>query len=287
MSKKRSPRPYNKGLGWTSVNNIHDAAKSRDNRKVKLGSVPPNDDVEGNNGDIMIIGSLPNRFYYLKTPEGWVDLYTLGENTPTIEGDYYMEDKYNAFNDILRNRIYMKSDDELIEVVYPKGNKGEGKKSKKGSKGSKGEETDEETESDVTVISGETSEEEEEEENSTANVRKILKTNDNTNYITTISPTLHVPRKKKKTVSRSRRHIRRIQEGTISNSAIRKLARKAGIKRIDKEVYKTVYNIALEYLNKLIDPIIVYTENSRRKTVQIEDVENGCKSIGRTLYTDV
>lgn len=99
----------------------------------------------------------------------------------------------------------------------------------------------------------------------------------------TISPSLG-----KGKVGNIKRHLsrynRRRPEGKISKSALKRLARKGGIKRINTLVYDDARNALRKFLFDIIRDSVTYAEHARRKTVKTMDVLYALKRNGRTLY---
>ena len=83
--------------------------------------------------------------------------------------------------------------------------------------------------------------------------------------------------------NRHRRVIRDNIEG-ITKPAIRRLARRGGVKRISGLIYEEIKGILKVFLENTIRDTITYTELSRRKTVTALDVVYALKRRGRTLY---
>ena len=84
-----------------------------------------------------------------------------------------------------------------------------------------------------------------------------------------------------------RRHQRKILRDNIQGvtaPAIRRLARRGGIKRIDGKVYEETRQVLKLYLVKIIGDAVTYTEYARRKTVTQSDVLHACKKNGQTMY---
>lgn len=69
-----------------------------------------------------------------------------------------------------------------------------------------------------------------------------------------------------------------------SNPAIRRLARRAGIKRISRTVYPETQRALREFLEKTIGNTVQYTEYAGRTTVTAMDVVYGLKRSGITIY---
>lgn len=70
----------------------------------------------------------------------------------------------------------------------------------------------------------------------------------------------------------------------ITKPAIRRLARRGGVKRISGTVYEETRIVLREFLELVIRDTVTYTEYSKRKTVTAMDVVLALKKQGRTLY---
>jgi histone H4 len=70
----------------------------------------------------------------------------------------------------------------------------------------------------------------------------------------------------------------------ITKPAIRRLARRGGVKRISALVYEETRGVLKSFLENVIRDAITYTEHGRRKTVTVMDVVYALKRQGRTLY---
>ncbi len=70
----------------------------------------------------------------------------------------------------------------------------------------------------------------------------------------------------------------------ISNRAIRRLARRGGVKRISELIYEETKSILKSYLEKVLKDVIIYTEHAKRKTVTSLDVIYALKRQGKSLY---
>ena len=70
----------------------------------------------------------------------------------------------------------------------------------------------------------------------------------------------------------------------ITKPAIRRLARRGGVKRISADIYVETRNILKSFLENVIRDAVTYTEHARRKTVTAMDVIYALKRQGRTLY---
>merc|ERR1711953_1347536 len=85
----------------------------------------------------------------------------------------------------------------------------------------------------------------------------------------------------------AKRHTRKqnkpLLEG-VTKPAIRRLARRGGVKRISFFIYDYTRDILKGFLGGVIRDAITYTEHAKRKTVTAMDVVYALKRQGRTLY---
>lgn len=80
------------------------------------------------------------------------------------------------------------------------------------------------------------------------------------------------------------RQIMRDSIQGITKPAIRRLARRGGVKRISGLVYEETRHVLKDFLDRIIRDAITYTEHARRKTVTAMDVTYALKRNGKTLY---
>jgi len=66
----------------------------------------------------------------------------------------------------------------------------------------------------------------------------------------------------------------------VVNDAILRLARKAGIARVSSLLYDGVRTEMGEYLEELLQKVIIFTENGRRNTIKEQDVINALRELG-------
>ena len=85
---------------------------------------------------------------------------------------------------------------------------------------------------------------------------------------------------------RHHRKVLREEIKGITKPAIRRLARRGGVKRISGLVYEETRSVLREFLEKIIRDAVTYTEHGRRKTVSPMDVVCALKNNGRNLYGD-
>jgi histone H4 len=81
----------------------------------------------------------------------------------------------------------------------------------------------------------------------------------------------------------ARRPARASIEG-ITKPAIRRLARRGGVKRISSFIYDDSRQVLKGFLEGIVRDAVTYTEHARRKTVTAMDVVYALKRQGRTIY---
>ena len=69
----------------------------------------------------------------------------------------------------------------------------------------------------------------------------------------------------------------------ITKPAIRRLARRGGVKRISSYIYEETRAVLRSFLENVIRDAVTYTEHARRKTVTALDVVYALKRQGKTL----
>lgn len=70
----------------------------------------------------------------------------------------------------------------------------------------------------------------------------------------------------------------------ITKPAIRRLARRGGVKRISATIYEEIRTVLKTFLENVIRDSVTYTEHAKRKTVTAMDVVYALKRQGRTIY---
>ena len=70
----------------------------------------------------------------------------------------------------------------------------------------------------------------------------------------------------------------------VSKPAIRRLARRGGVKQMSGLVYEETRSVLKTFLEKVIRDAIIYTEHARRKTMTQNDVVYALKQQGMTIY---
>ena len=70
----------------------------------------------------------------------------------------------------------------------------------------------------------------------------------------------------------------------ITKPAIRRLARRGGVKRISGLMYEETRNVLKDFLTSVVKDSVTYTDHAKRKTVTAMDVVYALKRQGKTLY---
>ena len=70
----------------------------------------------------------------------------------------------------------------------------------------------------------------------------------------------------------------------VTKPAIRRLARRGGVKRISSLIYDETRLVLRSFLINVIRDSVAYSEHAKRKTVTALDVVYALKRQGRTLY---
>merc|ERR1712087_763857 len=70
----------------------------------------------------------------------------------------------------------------------------------------------------------------------------------------------------------------------ITKPAIKRLARRGGIKRISGLIYEETRGVLKMFMHNIIRDAVTYAEHAKRKTVTAMDVLYALKRQGRTLY---
>jgi len=70
----------------------------------------------------------------------------------------------------------------------------------------------------------------------------------------------------------------------ITKPAIKRIARRGGVKRISGLIYEETRSVLRAFLDMVIKDAVTYTEYAKRKTVTAMDVVMALKRLGRTMY---
>jgi histone H4 len=83
---------------------------------------------------------------------------------------------------------------------------------------------------------------------------------------------------------KGKRFLRSAQKPPLSKSAIRRMARQGGVRRVSGLVYDEVRNVLKDFLTETLHDAVIYTEHARRNTVTALDVVYALKRRGRLMY---
>ena len=75
-----------------------------------------------------------------------------------------------------------------------------------------------------------------------------------------------------------------VNVGTVTNGAIRRLARRGGVKRISFTSHEFVRNYIDDFLQHVVRDTLTFTQHAKRKTITAMDVVYAMKKNGRALY---
>jgi histone H4 len=70
----------------------------------------------------------------------------------------------------------------------------------------------------------------------------------------------------------------------VSQGSIRRLARRAGVKRISAPVYNDVRAVLHTFVEDVVRSACALTEHAKRKTVSASDIVQALRRRGRVLY---
>jgi Histones H3 and H4 len=84
----------------------------------------------------------------------------------------------------------------------------------------------------------------------------------------------------------AKRHRKIVRDNVagVTKPAIRRLARRGGVKRISGLIYEETRTVLKGFLEATVKDAVTYTEHSRRKTVTALDVVYALKRQGKTIY---
>ncbi|EJP65753.1 histone H4 [Beauveria bassiana ARSEF 2860] len=82
---------------------------------------------------------------------------------------------------------------------------------------------------------------------------------------------------------RSRKILKDAIKG-ITRPAIRRLARRGGVKRMSGTIYDETRKVIKEHLTQILRNCCIYVEYRNAKTVTVHDVLFSLRKMGRTLY---
>ncbi|CAG8573479.1 3940_t:CDS:2 [Paraglomus occultum] len=90
----------------------------------------------------------------------------------------------------------------------------------------------------------------------------------------------------KNTLLTPKRHRKILRENIkgITQTAIRRLARRGGVKRMSYDSYEEVRQALKAFLRDILKDVIVYCEHQGKKTATLDDVFLSLKRRGKVMY---
>ena len=84
--------------------------------------------------------------------------------------------------------------------------------------------------------------------------------------------------------AKRRRRVLRDNISGITKPAIRRLARRGGVKRISNSIYAETRMVLKNFLQSTVHDSVAFCEHAHRKTVTASDVVHALRRQGRTLH---
>jgi histone H4 len=100
----------------------------------------------------------------------------------------------------------------------------------------------------------------------------------------TIGPVGQGKGKGKSVPVRHRKRLHDPLDKAMTKPAIRRLARRGGVKRLNADVYDASRKAYTRYLAPLIKHALTYMVHARRRTVTVDDVMRAAKHVGQQYY---
>jgi histone H4 len=95
-------------------------------------------------------------------------------------------------------------------------------------------------------------------------------------------------RGKNNKVSKKPKHtrmgVKEIKEGNVTNGAIRRLARRGGVKRIAMASHNNIREYIDDFMLRIVRDCLTYTEHRKARTITAMDVVYSLKKNGRVIY---
>lgn len=77
---------------------------------------------------------------------------------------------------------------------------------------------------------------------------------------------------------------KQLPAGVITNGAIRRLARRGGVKRISFSTHESVRDYINDFLERVVRDSLTFAEHCKRMTITAMDVVYALKKNGRVIY---
>jgi len=87
-----------------------------------------------------------------------------------------------------------------------------------------------------------------------------------------------------KTATPLRESNRKIKAIKTPKPGLRRLARRAGVKRLSKDVYEESFTLLKQRMEQVVQNANIYREHAHRKTFTAGDVVHAERRAGRVLY---
>ena len=94
----------------------------------------------------------------------------------------------------------------------------------------------------------------------------------------------NVKKSGKKAKHTARHASKAVAPGNITNGALRRLARRGGVKRISFASHAHVRDFVDDFLGKIVRDTLTFTEHRKAVTISAMDVVYALKRNGRVLY---
>jgi histone H4 len=84
--------------------------------------------------------------------------------------------------------------------------------------------------------------------------------------------------------NKRQKKVLRENSKSVTKGAIRRMARRGGVKRISSDIYEDVRKVLKSFVEGVVRDATTYTEHAKRKTVTALDVVNALRKRGKILY---
>lgn len=81
-----------------------------------------------------------------------------------------------------------------------------------------------------------------------------------------------------------KRHQGKLLKSEINRPAIRRIARRGGVKRLTTGVYSSARGVAKDHMSDVVRKAVIIASHAKRKTVSAQDVVLALKVQGNPIY---